>query len=83
MPAATRQEIKEWFEQGVNQGASHMIVMCDTFDWDDYPVYVAPPVDARKTVEVKGEHNMQRVMEVYNLALPMEAQLNERRAFNY
>jgi hypothetical protein len=83
MPAATKEEIKEWFEQGVKQGASHMIVMCDTFDWDDYPVYVTPPVDARKTVEAKNGNNMQKVMEVYNLALPMEAQLDERRAFNY
>jgi len=27
--------------------------------------------------------NMQKVMEVYNLALPLDKQLNEHRSFNY
>jgi hypothetical protein len=72
--AATREDIKEWFERGVEIQATHMVVMVDTFDWDDYPVYIMPGQDPRYEVSV---------MEVYNLVKPMQAQLDERRNFNY
>ena len=40
--AASRGDLKRWFEEGVEEGASHMIVVCDTFDYEDYPVFVMP-----------------------------------------
>lgn len=85
--------ISGWFDEGVVKGATHMIVVCDTFDWSDYPVYVMPGEDARtKSFQYgsddgsglpRDERNMQKVMEVYSLALPKDAQLLERRAFHY
>lgn len=30
----TQQEISEWFDRGVKEGATHMIVVCDTFDYE-------------------------------------------------
>ena len=36
----TNTDIGEWFDDGVELGASHMIIVCDTFDHEDYPVYV-------------------------------------------
>jgi hypothetical protein len=81
--AATREDIKEWFERGVEIQATHMVVMVDTFDWDDYPVYIMPGQDPRYEVSVRNGNNMQNVMEVYNLVKPMQAQLDERRNFNY
>lgn len=80
--AATRQDISEWFDRGVAEGATHMIVACDTFDWDnwdDYPKYVLPGQDVRE-VEAKCQD---RIMEVYALHLPKDAQMAERRAFHY
>lgn len=77
----TRDDIKEWFQRGIKQGATHLVVVCDTFDHDDYPVFVHSADEARAKVSRPGE--MQRVMQVYNLALPMEPQLNEHRSFNY
>lgn len=79
----TREEIREWFEQGVKQGATHMIVACDTFDYEDYPVYVTPGQDPRAVADGYSGKNMQSVMEVYALHLDMETQLAERRAFHY
>jgi len=69
--AATLQDLKEWFDEGVKAKATHMIVVCDTFDYEDYPVYVKPGQDARAATaaENDGEH-MKRVMEVYNLSKP-------------
>ena len=82
MNAASREDIIGWFKRGVREGATHLIVVCDTYDHSDYPVFVEPGEDARaKAAEYSG--NMQRVVEVYNLSLPMDPQMREHRAFNY
>lgn len=36
----TKKIIAEWIESGLEKKATHMIVVCDTFDHTDYPVYV-------------------------------------------
>lgn len=80
--ATTREEISEWFDRGVEQGATHMIVACDTFDWGDYPVYIHRGEDPRARASNLG--SMQKLMEVYKLdpALKQE-QLNAHRVYNY
>jgi hypothetical protein len=84
MSAATKQDLTSWFDEGVKQGATHMIVACDTFDYDDYPVYVRPDEDVRKREETIRNSSMQRVMEVYKLdPAQRDAQLSEQRAFHY
>ncbi|MDP2934656.1 MAG: hypothetical protein Q8N59_02755 [bacterium] len=81
--AATWEDIKKWFEAGVKEGATHMIVVCDTFDYDDYPVYVSKDEDVQGEYNKYHGKNMQQVMEVYSLRLDMEMQLNEERAFHF
>jgi hypothetical protein len=80
---ATQKTIRTWFLAGIGKGATHMMVVYDT--WDDYPVYVLPGQDVRKMEEnYDGGTKSQRVMEVYNLSLPMEPQLIPgTRVFNY
>lgn len=78
----TREDISGWFDRGVENGATHMIVVCDTFDYDDYPVYVSPEEDVRQKVKDYSV-NMQKVMEVYSMKHNKESQLNETRAFHY
>ena len=39
--ATTQMDIKNWFDQGVKDGATYLIVVCDTFDHSDYPAYVS------------------------------------------
>jgi len=61
-----------------------MIVVCDTFDYDDYPVYVAPGEDAREIVDKKYRgQNMQSMMEVYDLRKDRETQIDQDRVYNY
>jgi hypothetical protein len=88
------QEIRQWFTDGVSIGATHMIVVCDTYDWEDYPVYVHQGEDVRK---IEAKHslragNMQKVMEVYDLRMDKEDQINSgmdstgllrKKVFNY
>ncbi len=77
--AATINDIKRWLAQGEAKGATHVIVVCDTYDHEDYPVFVMPGENARKKGdECRGD--MQRVMECYSLALGIPEQLREHRA---
>lgn len=79
----TRQELAAWFDRGVEKQATHMIVVCDTFDHGDYPVYVSPDQDARTEAAKYNSANMQRIMEVYDLRLDRDTQMAEVRAFHY
>ncbi len=76
----TKEEIRGWLEEGKKQGATHVIVMCDTFSYEDYPVFVQPGENARSKAPVG---NMQTIMECYSLELPLEEQLSQRRARNW
>lgn len=69
-------DIKAAWDRGVQQGASHVIIMCDTFDWTDYPVFVMPGEDPRDVAAKNGD----RVMECYRLSLGWDIQSRERRA---
>jgi hypothetical protein len=81
--ATTKADIKRWLKQGKAEGATHVVVVCDTFDWEDYPVYVKPEEDVKEVEKKYSGPNMQRVMEVYNLKKDLAEQLLEHRSFNY
>ncbi|CAH0343681.1 hypothetical protein [Rhizobium sp. CECT 9324] len=81
--AASRADIESWFEHGAELGATHLIVVCDTFDHEDYPVFVKPEQSSREVAAEYDGKNMQRIMEVYDLSMDKSAQLAEHRAFHY
>jgi hypothetical protein len=68
--ATTARELREWFDAGKQKKAAYMIVVCDTFDWEDYPVYVGPNQNVQAKVAEYDGRNMQRIMEVYDLTKP-------------
>lgn len=72
--------IRSWITKGLRKKATHVIVMCDTYDHDDYPVYVYEGENPREKAPVG---NMQRILECYSLKLPIEAQLTEQRAHHW
>ncbi len=79
--AATSAQIKEWFEDGVAEGQKQLIVRCDTFSYDDFPVYAMSAKQAKQIAN--GRSNMEKTMEVYDLTADMQGQLDEDRALNY
>lgn len=81
--ATTREDIRRWLQEAKKKGATHVIVVCDTFDYDDYPVYVMPAESVREKADEHNGKNMQKVMEVYSLKLDIEKQLGEHRSFHY
>jgi hypothetical protein len=74
--AAKKETISNWFSNGVRGKQDYMIVVCDTFDQEDYPVYCKKKEfwDKYKSHDGKG---MQKIMEVYDLHKDKEEQLNE------
>jgi hypothetical protein len=78
----TREDISGWLKRAQDKGATHMIVATDTFDYGDYPVFVMPGEDAATKMKELRDAPMSRVMECYSMALPLDDQLSERRAFH-
>lgn len=76
--AASLKDIAGWFEDGKNDKASFMIVMCDSFDHEDYPVYVYAPAQFAGVYAEKEKAPMQRIMEVYDLGKPWREQTTGR-----
>ncbi len=75
----TKETISGWFDKGLEAGWEYMVVMVDTYDYDDYPVYCATEKAAWNRVD--NPEPMQRVMEVYDLKAPKSPQMAKRRAF--
>lgn len=80
--AASKSQIREWVERGAKTGATHVIIVCDRWDYEDYPVYVDKGQSVNEEVSKRNGKNMQSVMEVYNLSMDIESQLNEHRAWH-
>ena len=78
----TKEDIKEWFKRGKEKGAIYLLVICDTFDWQDYPVFCDTIEEAQKarTKYLSGE-NMQKLMEIYDLRGNMSEQIKVARYF--
>lgn len=66
--AASKEEIDRWIAEAKKKKATHIISVCDTFDHDDYPVYVLP---GQSLADVKKRYdgvNMQRINEVIDMS---------------
>lgn len=78
------EELRELFDKGISVGATHMIMVCDTFSHEDYPVYVRVGQDAREVAKEFDGINMQRLLEVYNLKMDKTVQFQSSvPVFNY
>lgn len=73
--AATRNDIAGWLARGKSLGATHCVVVTDTLDYSDYPVFVKPGGSVQEKVALYDCKGMQRVKEVYDLTKDLEEQL--------
>jgi len=81
--AATKDDIRRWVENSKSQNYDYVIIVCDQYDWSDFPVPVMEKDFEEAYKANTGQHNACKIMEVYDLKLDIESQLNERRAFHY
>lgn len=80
--AASAEEIEEWVRAAHKKGCSHLIVVCDDFDYEDYPVEVKEGEDIEVKMKEFNFKNMQRIMEVYSMKMSIDEQLNELRSWH-
>jgi hypothetical protein len=66
----TTADLQRWFDRAKASGATHLIVVVDTFSHEDYPVPVMKGLSVRDKLKeyTDGKHSMQRIVEVYNLS---------------
>ena len=67
-------QLRTWFDIGVAEKASYMIVVCDTYNHTDYPVFYGE-VGLSDKINYYHHKNMQEVMAVYRLNEDREKQL--------
>jgi hypothetical protein len=75
-------QIQTWVLRGKKKGATHVIIACDTFSHDNYPVYVMKDKSVRDEVARLEGQKMTRVDEVYSLKMSLSAQLAAPRVRN-
>lgn len=77
----TRETIRAWLREGVEMGATHVIVAHDSFDGRDCPAFVMPGESVYGEMSKCVEAHC-RIMEVYALHVDIEDQLREVRAYH-
>lgn len=80
--AASKEQIREWVERGIQRGATHVIIIYDRWDYENYSVYVDKHQSVNAEIDARDGRNMLKVMEVYDLSMDIEAQLEEYRAWH-
>lgn len=82
MNPATKDDLRRWFQAGsAYEDNTHMVVLCDTIDWSDQPVYVTSKERALEYMSHCPDGY--KVMEVYNLKRDMEEQMAAYRAWYF
>lgn len=80
--AADKSLIRTWLYEAKERGTRYLIVVCDTFDYEDYPVHIGPDEDFWIRYTEYNGTNMQRIMEVYDMKVDIEQQLSEHRVMH-
>jgi hypothetical protein len=61
-------ERQEWINEGKRLGMGYLVVVADTFSYENYPVYAKTENDKNEAVARHNDYNrMSRVMEVVKL----------------
>jgi hypothetical protein len=72
---AAESEIPIWLRSGMAKKARYMIVVADSLDHDDFPVFVFPDEDFVKKFAITNTVTLHRATAVYDLSLDIGHQL--------
>lgn len=65
--AASRKDVDRWIDTGKQRGYKYIISVCDTFDYDDYPVYIKDLNELKDRVDDYDGVNMQKINEIIRI----------------
>ena len=65
--AVSKKDFERWLQKAKEMGATHLISVVDTFEYDDYPVYVMPSDNLNEIKKKYDNVNMQRINEVVEI----------------
>ena len=74
-------EVINAFKEGVEMGATRMAIICDTFDWEDFPIYDVYPDYKGTLSRAERRENMLQLMETYDLTADIDEQMARYRNF--
>jgi hypothetical protein len=78
--AATKNQINDWVNKGKENKCTHVIIAVDTWDHEDYPIYVTSEKNIHTEIS-KFERSKNRIMEIYKMSEDLEMQLNQYRSY--
>lgn len=64
--ASTRQDVDRWIQTAKDEGYKYIISVCDTWDYEDYPVFCKDKKELDEEIP-KYRVNMQRINEVITI----------------
>lgn len=62
-----REDYNRWIRTAREKGAKYIISVCDTFDWEDYPVYCKDDTELTEKRSQYDNVNMQKINEVIDV----------------
>ena len=65
--AARRADVDRWIQTAIERKLEFIISVCDTFDWDDYPVYCKDKNDLILNIDRYDGVDMQRINEIIQI----------------
>jgi hypothetical protein len=79
---ATEEDILGWVREAKSRGKKYLMVITDTFDYENYPVYADEDTIGDFYREY-GSRNMQKIEEIYNVNLPVVSINKRNRVFDW
>lgn len=64
---ASKQDVDRWIETAKKRGSKYIVSVCDTWDWEDFPIYCANENERDDAYAKNDNVNMQRINEVINI----------------
>lgn len=65
--AATKKDVDRWVATAKKNKMKYVVSVCDTFDYDDYPVYCKNDEELEKAQKEYDGVNMQRINEIITI----------------
>jgi len=66
--AATREDVNRWIEKAKKEGFEYILSVCDTFEYEDYPVYFASLDELLIGYSKYDNNGMQKINEIIHLS---------------